>query len=160
MMRVHVCRRLHRALLAAGVFAASGVGHWAWGANRFWDGGDSNAANNNATTGAGLGGPGGWDHLATANWWDGVSAADQAWNNANNDTAIFWGPTAANISLDGAVRVSALDFRTSGYGIIGAQELRLSGPASVNVVGGNATVSSIVVGSSGLTKTGAGVLIQ
>jgi fibronectin-binding autotransporter adhesin len=152
---------LHGAILAAGVLAAGGVGDSAWGANRFWDGGDASAANNNAATGAGLGGPGGWDNLASANWWDGVSAADQAWNSANNDTAIFWGPTPANISLNSAVTASLLDFRTSGYGIIGAQELTLNGLATVNVVGGaNATVSSIIVGSSGLTKTGAGVLLQ
>lgn len=160
MMKVRVCRRSRRAILAVGVLAASGVGHWARGAIIYWDGGDSSAANNNATTGAGLGGPGGWDNLATASWWDGVSASDQAWNNANNDSAIFWGPTAANISLNSAVTVSALNFRTSGYGIIGAQELRLSGTASVNVDSGNATLSPIIVGSSGLTKTGAGVLIQ
>ena len=100
------------AVLAVGVLVASGASHRTWGANRYWDGGDSTAANNNAITGAGLGGAGGWD-LATANWWDGVAAADQAWNSANNDSATFWGPTVANISLNSAVTVSALNFKTS-----------------------------------------------
>src|SRR5687767_4060116 len=161
MMKARVCRRWHRAIiLTVGVWAVGGVGHWARGAIIYWDGGDASAANNNATTGAGLGGPGGWDNLATANWWNGVAASDQAWNSASNDSAVFWGPTAANISLNSAVTVSGLNFRTSGYGIIGAQELRLSSPASINVDSGNATLSSIIVGSNGLTKTGPGVLIQ
>jgi autotransporter-associated beta strand protein len=160
MMGLRATRGLHRVILVAGVWAASGAGHWTWGANRYWDGGDASAANNNAATGAGLGGPGSWNNLAAANWWDGVAAADQAWNSANNDSAIFGGPSVANISLDSAVTASALNFKTSGYGIIGAQELTLSGPASVNVDTGNATLSSIIVGSKGLTKTGGGVLIQ
>jgi fibronectin-binding autotransporter adhesin len=160
MMGLRARRGLHRVILVAGALAASGAGHSSWGANRYWDGGDASAANNNASTGAGLGGAGSWKNLATANWWDGAAAADHPWNSANNDTGVFWGPTVANISLDGAVTASGLDFKTSGYGIVGAQELTLGGPASVNVESGNATLSPIIVGSKGLTKTGGGVLIQ
>jgi autotransporter-associated beta strand protein len=160
MMRLRTNRALQRVILAAGALAASGLGRWTTGANLYWDGGDASAANNNAATGAGLGGAGSWNNLGSANWWDSVAAADQAWNNANNDAAIFWGPTVANISLAGPVTVSTLNFRTSGYGIIGAQEMTLSGAATVNVENGNATLSSILVGANGLTKAGSGVLVQ
>jgi fibronectin-binding autotransporter adhesin len=146
-------------VLLAAALAISALNRRADAANRYWDGGDANASNNNETTGAGLGGAGNWD-FATSNWWNATAGTDQLWNNANNDTAVFWGPSAANIVLQSAVTASALNFKTSGYGIIGAQDLTLTGPASVNVDGGDATLSSIIAGSNGLTKTGAGVLIQ
>src|SRR5688572_24558258 len=64
-------------------------------ADRFWDP-DANATGNNTTTGTGLGGAGTWN-TALLNWFDGV-ASDVAWNNANNDTAVFAG-SGGTVSL-------------------------------------------------------------
>src|SRR5688500_7594526 len=77
-LRLRTGHRLNCRIIAAAMSAA--LGPAALAANRYWDGGDASAANNNATTGAGLGGPGTWNNLATANWWDGASATDRTWN--------------------------------------------------------------------------------
>jgi autotransporter-associated beta strand protein len=147
------------------IFAAAMAASAAGGAARgsvvstlYWDS-DTNAANNDAITGAGLGGNGIWNPGGDTNFWDGFSTTtDVQWNNSNNDDAVFLG-TPANLSLGAAVSAGSLDFRSSGFGLIGAQELSLQS-GMINVVTGNATVSAILVGSAGELKTGKGVLIQ
>src|SRR5437868_15438984 len=86
-----------------------------WGARAdiYWDGANQSDTND-AGTGAGLGGGGSWD-TGTANWWDGSSGSDQTWNDAGADNAIFWGPSAGNITLAADHTVGSLDFRTSNY---------------------------------------------
>ncbi|MFZ4780312.1 MAG: hypothetical protein ACOYM3_33580, partial [Terrimicrobiaceae bacterium] len=68
--------------------------------NLFWDS-DANGANNNISTGAGLGGTGNWNSTQSVspllNWWPGTGTTDQAWVSnysgilGSNNTAVFDG---------------------------------------------------------------------
>jgi autotransporter-associated beta strand protein len=144
--------------LAAWASAAGlSVGSAAVAADRYWDP-TGNAGNNNVSTGAGLGGSGTWDTSSFA-WWDGVSTTnDQVWNDAAGDRAIFWGPSPGSVPLDGARTASGLVFKTNGYSLFG-NSLSLTGPATLQAdTGVYATVSPILSGSSGITKTGDGTV--
>ena len=121
-------------------------------ATYYWDS-DATAAGNNATTGAGLGGTGTWD-LTLANWWDLTN--DILWPNLA-DTAIFTG-TAGTVTLGVPITTGGLTFNTDGYTLTGST-LTLAGPATINAAFGTvAKIDSIVAGTSGLTKTGAGTV--
>ena len=125
---------------------------------------------NGASGGAAGGGSGTWS-LANNSW----SGADGAWSGPLQPTpafAIFGGAAGqVNISnLDGAVTASGIQFTTDGYRLAGdALTLVASGthPAPVEVrvgdgraasAGWRATIDSVVAGSDGLAKTGAGTL--
>lgn len=112
-----------------------------------------------------------------------ILAADQTWldGNANND----WSTTAANwdagsvwvngnnavfggsgevVDVNGAVSVKNITFNTFGYQIGDAAAdgtLTLAGaPSIVNAaVAGTNTISEVLAGSGGLTKSGPGVLL-
>jgi len=91
-------------LLAAGMARANTL---------YWDQ-DATDAGNNLVSGRGLGGSGVWN-VSSANWWTG-SGADTSWNNANNDTATFWGTNAASVvTLGSGITVGGLTFNTTGY---------------------------------------------
>lgn len=110
------------------------------------------------TTGAAVDGAGTWN-TATANW---VGAGDvhSNWNNANGDTAAFGnGGTAGTVTLSSGITIGGLLFNP---GITGAYTLA-GGPLNlVNTptfdVGANATVSTVIQGAPGFTKTGNGTL--
>ena len=131
-------------------------------ANLYWDN-DANSANNNTTTGAGLGGAGAWGST-DLKWFDGAN--DVAWTDANKDTAIFMG-TGGSVTLGSGFTVGGLVFTgvTSGAFSLDGSTLTLAAPTgattptvSVNT-GVRATISSLVAGVSGLTKTGNGTLV-
>ncbi len=145
--------RFASAVAVAGALSA-GVGS-AMAADRFWDPFFSGSANG--------GGTGTWDHLVTANWWDG--AADVVWNNANLDTAIFGGASAGTVTLGSPIVVGGLTFNTTGYTLAGSNTLTLTPPSglnspliTVNGLGTRATIDSLIAGTSGFTKTGNGAL--
>jgi autotransporter-associated beta strand protein len=152
------------AVIAPGVQAAT----FSW---------DADAAYNNGT----LGGTGTWD-TTTANW-DNAST-DTTWttNTITGDTALFAG-TAGTVTLGAAINALGLQFTTTGYTIAGANTLSLgtggidastltSGTTTISAttvnigaaqswnVGSGSTlaVSSLLTGSTLLTKTGAGTL--
>lgn len=132
-----------------------GAAKVAHAATYVWDP-DTTAAGNNATTGAGLGGNGTWD-TSSLSWWDGVSA-DVAWTNGLFDTAVFTG-TGGTVTIGSSIDAGALVFNTDGYTVTGGT-LNLGGAATITVAADDrATVSSIIAGSSGLTKTGNGTLV-
>ena len=116
----------------------------------YWDN-DANAANNNLSTGAGLGGSGNWD-TSTSRWYNGSFNAP--WSAGNN--AVFWG-TASTVTLSAAQSANSLSFKTDGYTIIGST-LTMIGPNITVDAGVTATISSIVAGSAGLVKNGPGTL--
>ena len=131
-------------------------------ANLTWDN-DANSANNNTTTGAGLGGAGAWGST-DLKWFDGAN--DIAWTDANKDTAIFMG-TGGSVTLGTGFTVGGLVFTgvTSGAFSLAGDTLTLAAPngavtptVSVNT-GVRATISSLVAGVSGFTKTGNGTLV-
>src|SRR5437868_206302 len=79
----------------------------------YWDK-DGNAANNNTTTGTGLGGNGTWDS-SSLNWFNG--SADAAW--VSGSDAVFWG-TLGTVTLSSPQTVNSIAFKTSGYDLIGS----------------------------------------
>ncbi len=120
----------------------------------YWDS-DADATGNNAVTGASLGGTGSWN-TTNANWWDGISISDQAWNNANNDTAIFWGANGGTVTLDaGGITAGALQFKTTGYTLTGGT-LALAGTGDITAnLGTYSIIASLLNGTNGLTLAGA-----
>ncbi|MGV3661362.1 MAG: beta strand repeat-containing protein [Prosthecobacter sp.] len=110
---------------------------------------------NNVLTGANLGGTGTWDTLTTSNWWDGLSASDVPWNNANLDTAVFWG-SAGTVTLGAAITAGALQFETSGYTLAGGT-LAIAGTGAITAdLGTYTTLASQLNGTNGLTLAGTG----
>src|SRR5205807_663692 len=100
-------------------------------ADVYWDP-DLTAGNNNATTGAGLGGAGTWI-AGLSNWWDGSNPTfDQAWNDSANDNAIFWGSAGGAVTITGARTATALTFKTNGYNVTGGS-INLGASGLVNV---------------------------
>ena len=83
---------------------------------------------------------------------------DQAiWNNAAADAATFEG-TAGSVTLGGPITAASVTFGVDGYTITG-DTLTLAGTPSVTLGSGlSATIASVIAGSSGLTKAGAGSL--
>jgi autotransporter-associated beta strand protein len=122
-------------------------------ANLYWD---SN------TSVAGTGGTGIWTDDKSSNW--SVSAAGDTAASAGTfsqeDIAFFTG-TAGTATLGAPITIGGLVFAGADFTVTG-NTLTLaaaSGSPSISVTNGNvATVSSIVAGTSGLTKTGNGTL--
>ncbi|WP_095152342.1 autotransporter-associated beta strand repeat-containing protein [Pseudomonas sp. Irchel s3b5] len=118
-------------------------------ADRYWD---------TSGTTLGSGGTGTWN-LSSAFWSpnnDGVSGPYSVWNNVALDDA-FFGGTAGTVTLGTPITVHNLTFQTTGYTLSGST-LTLGGiTPTINVTGG-ATINSILAGSAGLTKAGAGTL--
>ena len=128
--------------MRAGVFAApaliAAAAVLAPAATLYWDS-DTNAGNNNVTTGAGLGGGGTWNTLTTSNWWNGSAGADQQWNDVTDD-AVFWG-TAGAVTLNSSHTASSLRFKSSGYTLT-SNSINLGATGSVTVETGTSTIAS------------------
>jgi len=121
-------------------------------ATNWWDGGNVDILTSG--NGASAGGTGTWS-TAIANWDVGSGLDHVPWNNDNNDFAIFGG-TAGLVTVATPVTVSGMSFTTAGY-IISNSTITLTGNAVINNAG-TATIKSVLGGSGGLTKTGAGTL--
>jgi autotransporter-associated beta strand protein len=116
----------------------------------YWDG-DGNSANNNVTTGAGMGGNGSWNAASSA-WYNG--STNSTFNSGSN--VVFAG-TAGTVTLASPQSVTSLQFKTSGYTVAGST-LTLNAPTIAVDSGVTATISSTIAGSSGLIKNGPGTL--
>lgn len=108
-----------------------------------------------------IGGTGTWD-TANGNWTTDAGVNNIAWNNSNNDTAVFGG-TAGTVTIDTldnlGVTVGGLTFNTSNYILAGATGETLTFGAAGDIANsGTATISAVIAGSSTITKTGAGTL--
>ena len=121
----------------------------------FWDGGVADIAGDG--NGASAGGTGTWN--TTLLNWDAGASPHVAWNNSNNDTAVFAG-TAGTVTLGTGITAGGLTFNTNGY-IITGSTLTLAGTSTpvVNVSTGTTTISSDIAGTNGFEKTGGGTLI-
>jgi fibronectin-binding autotransporter adhesin len=135
-------------------------------ANRYWDN-DATATGNNASTGAGLGGTGTWDTSALK-WWDGVSA-DVAWNNGNNDDAVFTEQNTATgaapartVTISGTVTANSLTFspkfispatNPANYTLTGGTAISLTSGQITLPTGNNAntTINTPIIGTTNLT---------
>jgi fibronectin-binding autotransporter adhesin len=90
-----------------------------------------------------------WDE-SSANW-----AAPSAW--VNGDAAIFGATGIGAISVSPGVSANKITFNNNGYSLVGGP-LTLVGPEIATASGTDTTISSVLQGSAGLTKSGAGTL--
>lgn len=143
----------HSTRLLVGLLTLSATSLTLHAADLFWDGtpGTPNGASN--------GGAGTWDTTGT-NWDDGTSY--NAWNNSNNDTAIFAG-TAGAVTLGADVTVGGLTFNTGGYSVgpgVDPYSITFGAAGNINVSTGTTTITSVIAGANKITKTGGGTLIM
>lgn len=123
--------------------SSAAAADWHWDANQ---------------TTIGSGGTGTWN--LTSPFWspsaDGVSGPYSVWNNSALDSAIFGG-TAGTVTLGGAMTAGGLTFNSNNY-VLSGGTLNLAGAAPTIAANGSATINSILAGTSGFTKDGAGTL--
>ncbi len=122
----------------------------------YWD------ADGNTT--AATGGSGIWSTATTNRTWRGEQATTAGgglptyWVSSPYDDAVFAG-TAGTVTISGGVTANDLSFQTSDYVVTG-DTLTLSGVApQIEVTTGQASVQSVIAGSAGLDKRGAGALV-
>jgi autotransporter-associated beta strand protein len=117
-----------------------------------WDT-DGLTTGNNASTGAGLGGPGTWS-TADANWWNTSLETPQPWSNGSD--AMFWGVAGAITAS--AVSANSLAFKTTGYAV-NSGTLTMLGSANFTVDAGvTATINSVIAGTNTMVLLGGGTL--
>lgn len=107
------------------------------------------------------GGAGAWN-LALQNWATAVGGPNNyTWTNNGLERANFGGAAGGVVTLDAAgITAFGVNFTTTGYTLNGGP-LTLAGtggPISAGT-GVTATINSVLTGSVGLTKSGAGILI-
>jgi fibronectin-binding autotransporter adhesin len=120
----------------------------------YWDGGTADIAGNG--NGASQGGDGTWN-TTLRNWDLGSAYPHVAWDNANNDTAVFGG-TPGTVTL-GTVAAGSVTFTnfTGTYTLTGGS-LTNSGGITVAANAGAVTLSTPVGGSGGMVKNGSSTL--
>ncbi|WP_165357412.1 autotransporter-associated beta strand repeat-containing protein, partial [Sphingosinicella sp. CPCC 101087] len=143
-------RRLLCGASLAALLSLPSLAH-AQDANRYWD------AN---STAPGAGGAGTWDTTSLRWSTDGNGTGglyDRPWQNAQLDNAIFAG-TAGIVNLSVPITVHNITFDSANYTLTG-NTLTLAGSTpTINVSTGTSTISSVIAGTQGLTKAGAGTL--
>ena len=109
--------------------------------------------------GVNSGGSGTWNAVGAV-WANGATCC-QPWNNtaAPTNDAVFAG-TAGTVSVSGTINVHHILFNTSGYNFTGGT-LRLQGvtPTITATAGVTTTFGSVIAGTVGLAKAGAGTTI-
>ncbi len=116
----------------------------------YWDGTD--------TTADADGGNGNWDTVLTN--WDtlAIAGADAAWPSTGTDNDAVFGGTADTVTIDPAgVTANDILFNTAGY-VIGGGQLTLNGTTPTITNAAAARINSVIAGSVGLVKAGAGNL--
>lgn len=102
------------------------------------------------TTGAIVDGLGTWDTTA-ANFWNGV--ANAAWNNANNDIAVFGaGTTGGLITIPAPITLGGLTVNNTGYtiGTSAAGTLTFAGTAPAITMNASGTLNTPIAGASAI----------
>ncbi len=123
----------------------------------YWDGGTTDITTDG--NGASGGTAGTWD--TTIKNWDAGASPHVAWDNTNNDTAVFGG-TSGTVTLGANVTVGGLTFNTNGYSVApgtGPFGITFGAPGDINVSTGTTTITAAIGGSSAITKTGGGTLV-
>jgi fibronectin-binding autotransporter adhesin len=123
-----------------------------WAADRWWD------ING---TGVDQGGTGTWN--TTSLFWnsfnDGVTGPMDTWDNAapGGDNAFFMG-MAGTVTLAGPMTVHDITFGTNNYTLAGSTLTFTGTTPTINVTTGTSYIDSVVAGTQGITKSGAGGL--
>ncbi len=144
-------------ILPAAIFAVFSLIGQASAANLSWDITPGTVGTGDAAI---TGGPGSWD-TTLGNWTSDNGANNIAWNNANNDTAIFGG-TGGAVALGTGVTVGGLTFNSNTYSFVPAGNvITFAGttPTITSASGVSTTIIAGIAGSGGLTKAGAGTTI-
>ena len=142
-------------ILPAAISAAFSLIGQASAANLTWDIFGAGPSDGLITGGAGT-----WDTTVT-NWTSDGGANNIAWNNANNDTAVFGG-TGGAVTLGTGVTVGGLTFNSNTYSFLPAGNvITFAGatPTITSASGVSTTIVAGIAGSGGLTKAGAGTTI-
>jgi autotransporter-associated beta strand protein len=107
----------------------------------------------------GGGGSGSWDANASKHWYDGGRSVRWPAPGGTDDDAVFSG-ASGTVSLASGITANDLAFNSNGY-IIQSHTLTLNGttPTVITGTGVTAEISSVIGGSAGLTKAGAGALV-
>jgi autotransporter-associated beta strand protein len=132
--------------LAALTAAPAVLSDRAYAANLTWD------ANSNTVPDP-SDGAGSWD-TTLLNWYNGTTHS--AWNNANNDVAVFGaGGAGGAVTLPGAVTIGGLSINVSGYNLSGGTlTLGTPTPVPINIADGvTATIGSVISGAGPVTYT-------
>jgi len=124
------------------------------GAQQFWDSTtDGNAANNGTVDG----GSGDWDAATTPNFTVDGGTTNQNYANPGN-VSFSVGGGADTVTVVGTININDIDFQATGYTLTGGTLNTGAVGRTITVGGASATISSIVDGTGGLTKQGAGNL--
>jgi len=108
-----------------------------------------------STAGGSTGGTGNWN--TSSNFWN-LSNVMKAWNNANNDIAIFGG-TAGTVTLTEAITAGGLTFNVDGYTLAGnGNMLTLGGIVNATNASTLARLQSDITLAATTTFTGSGDL--
>ncbi|TCT02277.1 autotransporter-associated beta strand repeat-containing protein, partial [Aquabacter spiritensis] len=126
-------------------------------AGLYWNGGVTTSGGSSV-----VGGDGTWS-AGNTNWTNSAGATAVAWDGS---TAIFAGTSSSNnvtvVGAPGVISVEGMQFDVDGYNISG-DSITLaatSGQTGIDVATSvTATIGSVLVGTTGLEKTGDGVLI-
>ncbi len=147
---------IHRLRCFLAVIGSAGLGFSsAFAADVTWDVTPGTVGVGNGTI---TGGAGTWN-TTNGNWTTDAGANNVAWNNANNDVAIFGG-TAGSVTLGSNVTVGGMTFNTDGYSIAagsGPFSITLNAASPINVSTGTTTINAAILGTT-ITKQGAGTL--
>jgi fibronectin-binding autotransporter adhesin len=104
-------------------------------------------------------GPGTWSTSGT-NWWNG--AANVAWPNLTTSAALFGAGSgsAGTVTVSGSVTTNAITFNSAGSGsyTLTGGTIGLAGTTPTITANSSGSIGSILAGSAGLTKAGAGTL--
>ena len=107
-------------------------------------------------TGAGLGGAGTWS-TAGNYWFDPTIGEDVAWDDTQNENAVFWGG-AGTVTVPGSVDAASISFLSSGYNLAGGNIAMPASDGAVCVASGDTATVSSAIGGGSLTTSG-GVLV-
>ena len=141
-----------------------GLGLRGWAEGGPWSGSIAQAAvltwDADTTTPGAQDGAGTWN-TSNTNWWDGTG--NVAWNNSLPDSAVIGAGSGAagTITVSGTINVAGITFAAPGSGnyTLSGGTLRLTSPTIDVATGLSPTIGSVIAGTAGLTKTGAGTLV-
>ena len=104
--------------------------------------------NNGATAPIGQDGAGSWDNLLL-NFTDGAS--NFAWNNANNDTAVFGnGANGGAVAVSTGITIGGLQINNTGYTFSGGSFIT-TGPTTIGLATGTMSMSTPITGTGPVT---------
>jgi len=135
--------RIRKSVLAFAALAAAPIfcADRAAAASLTWD-------NNGAAPANPQDGPGSWD-TALLNFWNG--ATNVAWNNANNDTAVFGaGGNGGAVTVSAGITVGGLQLNSNSYSFTGGSFVT-TGATQIGITASVGTINTPITGAGPIT---------